>query len=177
MPPDAQIRTERLRLVAATSAIERAAASGAPRLARALAAEVPPQWPPPLAADVLGYWAERLDRDPELSGWTSWYWLLAEPERRELLIGYGGFKGAPDDDGTVEVGYGVLAPFQRRGIATEAVGALVAWALAHEQVERVIAHTLPELKPSQRVLEKLGFRRMGAGAEPGTIRFELERAR
>lgn len=47
-----------------------------------------------------------------------------------LLVGGVGFKGAPDDAGIVEIGYGIAPSVRGRGIATEAVRALVehAWA-------------------------------------------------
>jgi RimJ/RimL family protein N-acetyltransferase len=51
----------------------------------------------------------------------------------------------------------------------------VNWAFGHPEVERVIAHTLPELRASIRVLEKTGFAFRGPGAEEGTILFELVR--
>ena len=57
----------------------------------------------------------------------------------------------------------------------EAVRALVEWAFSHAEVKRVTAQTLPELRPSIRVLEKCGFRFTGPGMEEGAIGFERER--
>jgi RimJ/RimL family protein N-acetyltransferase len=159
-------------LVAPDVEIERAAAGGRASLGRKLGADAPADWPPPLAEDVQGYWAERLEQDPALLGWTSWYWI--ESESRSL-VGFGGFMGLPDPAGAVEVGYSVVLSRQRRGYATEAVDGLLRWAWGNAQVRRVLAHTFPELTPSIRVLEKLGFARDGDGQEPGTIRFALER--
>ncbi|HJX83280.1 MAG TPA: GNAT family protein [Candidatus Angelobacter sp.] len=81
----------------------------------------------------------------------------------------------PSPDGTAEVGYSIVPEFQRQGYAPEATKALIAWAFGHPQVTRVIAHTLPELQPSIRVMEKNGFTFTGAGEEPGTIRYDLTR--
>jgi RimJ/RimL family protein N-acetyltransferase len=64
---------------------------------------------------------------------------------------------------------------QRQGFASEAVDALVEWAFSHAFVTRVIAHTLPVLAPSIRVLEKNGFVFLGDGEEEGTIVFERRR--
>jgi RimJ/RimL family protein N-acetyltransferase len=169
------IRTERLVLVAPDGAIERAAAGGSQVLARALAARVPRDWPPPMAANVLGYWAGRLEAEPALRGWTARYWLLEGDGGEPELVGYGGFKGPPDAEGTVEVGYAVVAGRQRAGLATEAVGALAGWAFARAEVRRVVAHTYPELHASIRVLEKLGFERCGQATEPRTLRYRLAR--
>ena len=87
------------------------------------------------------------------------------------LIGTAGYKGPPAD-GTVEVGYGIVADHQRRGYATEATRALIERASGRPEVHTVIAETLPELTPSIRVLEKLGFVPAGDGSQPEVIRFE-----
>ena len=46
------------------------------------------------------------------------------------LVGVIGFGGAPKD-GRVVIGYSIAPEFRRRGVASEAVGALVTWALSH----------------------------------------------
>ena len=75
----------------------------------------------------------------------------------------------------MEVGYSLLEAFQKRGFATEAMRALIDRAFSMPDVNMVIAQTLPELTPSIRVLERLGFRFAGLGAEEGAIRYELPR--
>ncbi|MBP3532132.1 MAG: GNAT family N-acetyltransferase [Thermoguttaceae bacterium] len=61
----------------------------------------------------------------------------------------------------VEIGYGVDEAFRGRGLATEAVGALVDWGREREDVGVIVAETLTANLPSRRVLEKNGFRRRG----------------
>ena len=61
----------------------------------------------------------------------------------------------------VEIGYGVDEAFRGRGLATEAVGALVEWGREREDVGVIVAETLTANLPSRRVLEKNGFRRRG----------------
>ena len=63
----------------------------------------------------------------------------------------------------------------RHGYASEAVSALVEWAFSHPDIDRVVAHTLPVLTPSIRVLEKNGFVRVDEVLEEGAIMFELKR--
>jgi len=75
----------------------------------------------------------------------------------------------------LEVGYSVMEPHQRRGYATEVVHALVDWAFAHPEIDRVVAHTLPELLPSIRVLEKNDFALSPETIEEGAIMFERTR--
>jgi len=78
-------------------------------------------------------------------------------------IGGIGFKGAPNERGEVEIGYGVSDSFQGRGVATEAVQALCDFARVGARV--VIAETDRDNVASQRVLEKSGFRIDGQGDE------------
>ena len=100
--------------------------------------------------------------------------LRYTPEGR-TLIGTAGYKGPPDPEGTVEVGYGLVPDRHRRGYATETARALVASAFARPAVHRVIAETLPDLIGSIGVLRKCGFHFIGEGSEPGVIRYELTR--
>lgn len=79
------------------------------------------------------------------------------------------------EDGVVEIGYSVVPRWQRRGYASEIVDALIARALELPRVTRVIAHTTPGNTGSIGVLRRCGFTDAGAGAERGTIRFELPR--
>jgi ribosomal-protein-alanine N-acetyltransferase len=65
--------------------------------------------------------------------------------------------------------------FRRKGYATEAMGGLIDWAFSHPEVRRIRAHTYPHLAASIRVLEQNGLSHVGAGDEPGTLRFELAR--
>ena len=73
------------------------------------------------------------------------------------VLGDVGFHGPPDDSGDVEIGYGIAAPRRGQGLATEAVRALVGWALAQPGVRRVVAGTDPDDAVSQRVLVRAGF--------------------
>lgn len=76
------------------------------------------------------------------------------------------FKGL-NDDGSVEIGYGITEENQGHGYATEAVEAVVEWALKEPDVCRVVAESDSENKKSQRVLEKCGFISSGIIGEEG----------
>ena len=67
------------------------------------------------------------------------------------------FKGPPDENGEIEIGYGTYDSFKNRGIMTEAVKAIVAWAFSQNGVTAVVAETDPLNLASHRVLEKNGF--------------------
>ncbi len=164
------IRTSRLDLVLSTQETILASLDSPRTLGALLRADVPRTWPPQfLDSDALR-WALRWLNAPDSDYRWGMYWMVLRHPR--TLVGTVGFKGAPAD-GTVELGYGVVAEFQRRGFASETVRAFVARAFADARVHRVIAETLPELVASIGVLEKCGFRSIGDASEPGVIRYEM----
>ena len=172
------ITTERLELIAGTLEIARAEISDRSKFSKLLNARVPDTWPPEFNDhETMSFFLRRLEEAPDQVGWWAWYFVLNNQETSErILIGNGGFKGKPTPDGTVEIGYSLLQEFQSFGYGTEAIKALISWAFKHPEVQRVIAETLPELKPSQRILEKCQFTNIGQGSEEGSIRFELSRS-
>ena len=102
--------------------------------------------------------------------------FVVDPPR--ALVGWGGFKGPPDADGAVEIGYAIAPSWQGRGVATAAVGALLRTAWAAPEVRQVLAHTLAGPNASVRVLEKSGFVRDGENldGDVGVVwRFRLDR--
>ena len=107
--------------------------------------------------DVLkAAYAEMLDgclKHPEQWEWYA-IWMIELKDGTH--IGELCFKGI-DLTGSVEIGYGILGKYEGQGYATEAVGAVVTWALQQQYVNRVEAETEPENIASQRVLEKCGF--------------------
>ena len=74
------------------------------------------------------------------------------------VVGDIGFHGPPNADKAVTVGYGLAPAARGQGYATEALRALVAWALDQPEVERVEADTTHANLPSQRVMERAGMR-------------------
>lgn len=163
-----------LTLVPATNTQLRAALQGREALSRALGVSVPETWPHDFLDDAaLVYTLERLEDGRAEPRW--WFHFVVHTEER-ALVGSGGFKGAPDASGTVEIGYGIVADRRRRGYATAVARELTARAFEDPRVARVVAETLPELVGSIGVLQKNGFARVEGASEPGAIRFALERA-
>jgi RimJ/RimL family protein N-acetyltransferase len=167
--------TDRLELVAATMELAGAEINDVSRLATLLNVARPAMWPPPLNDEhSQRAFLASLERSNE-AGWNLWYCLRRQPRE---LVGNAGFKGNPRD-GVAEVGYSMLEAHQRQGYCTEAVRALLGWAFQHPRMRMVVAHTLPGLTPSIRVMEKCGFVFAGSGPiEDGlaTIRYELASA-
>lgn len=100
---------------------------------------------------------------PQGQTWGSLFFV--EP-RASTLVGLGGFKGAPSSDGVVEIGYAIAPAFRGQGLATDAVQQMLQRAFDAASVRAVDAHTLGQINPSTRVLEKSGFRRIGETSDP-----------
>ena len=83
-----------------------------------------------------------------------WFVTLAQDGR---VIGDCGTHGWVDDEGRVEIGYGLAAPWRGRGFGIEAVRALVDWVAAQPDVRTVEASVEVGNEVSRRVLERLGF--------------------
>ncbi len=157
------------------------------RLGEMLFAEVPAGWPPGLYdRDAMGYFlAKLLDGGPEAEGWYGWYAIrratTGDPSRAEaatpaVLIGTVGYFGPPAADGTVEIGYSVVAAHRTRGYATEMVRAVTARALEMPGVTAVVAEVHEFNIASRKALERAGFRHVAAGRDPGHLRFQFHAA-
>src|SRR5215207_11532796 len=101
------IRTARLELIAAAADVTSREAAGASDWYAPLAVQEPEVWPPPFNDERSQTWfARRIAREGTESGWLLWY--VVRPRRadgdRRVLIGNGGFTGAPDARGSVEIG-------------------------------------------------------------------------
>lgn len=167
------LTSERLELIAATPEVLRAELDHPALMATLLGVAVPELWPPPLnSLETVLYTLRFLEGGPDREGWMSWYFVRKEGR---VLVGQGGFSGRPEG-GTVEIGYSLLEAHQKRGYATEAVRRLIDHAFSFPEIQTVTAQTMPELSASIKVLERLGFGCVGAGSEPGAIRYILSRA-
>jgi len=87
-------------------------------------------------------------------------WVQFSVEERDggRLVGDVGLSPADGEPGVIKVGYTMSPAFQRRGYATEAVGALVAYAFDTLGADVVRAYADADNTPSIRVAEKVGMR-------------------
>lgn len=88
-------------------------------------------------------------------------WLIQLAGR---TIGDCGTHGPIDATGSVEIGYGLAAPYRGRGYGTEVVTALTQWLIGRPGVTKVSARTAVHNVASWKVLEKAGFRRADLSA-------------
>ena len=83
-------------------------------------------------------WLARLRASSEADPWAHGFAVVHRQSRS--VIGSVGFKGPPDEDGMVEIAYGIVPVFQGQGYATEAAEASIAFAYGSSGVRLVRAH-------------------------------------
>lgn len=105
-------------------------------------------WPHADTPDALA--GAAADPDPEAAG--TWLVVVAG-----AVVGDCGWRGPPDGDGVVEIGYGLSPSARGQGLGTEAVAVLAAWSEVQPDVRLVAAQVLVGNEPSLRLLARLGF--------------------
>ncbi len=98
---------------------------------------------------------ERMADQNESDQLWSTYWLIYVIDLK-LGVGLIGLKSLPDESGYVEVGYGIVPQFRRRGYAFSALNLLTEWAFTHAECICVTASTVNN-PASDILLEKAGF--------------------
>lgn len=89
---------------------------------------------------------------------TLWTIILKSENR---MVGDLCFRGIPDVNGSIEIGYGTYEDYRGKGFMTEAVGGMIAWAKTHPAVKSVIAETDKTNVASMMILQKNGFVKCG----------------
>ncbi len=117
-----------------------------------------------VSPDVSSEWLVALENASEPDPWR--YGFAVFHVASKMVIGSAGFAGPPDAEGSVEIAYGIVPTYQRRGYGTEAAHGLITHAQADPRVRLLCAHTLPETNPSTRILKKCGFRRVAEFEHP-----------
>ena len=158
------IETARLQLIACELGHFEAILNDERRLASMLRVTLAEDWLGfPAAREAMQPCYEYLKSHPSVIGW--WTYLFVHKGDAKL-IGLGGFKGGPDEEGMVEIGYALAPAYRGKGLAAEAARGMIEYAFSHPHVRRVDAHTLPERNASTRVLERVGFKHLGAVRDP-----------
>lgn len=103
---------------------------------------------------MSGLYKESLSHPNSYHWYTSWQ-IILKPEHK--IIGSACFIKDPDDEGKVEVGYGINETYRGNGYMTEAIICMCQWAFCQEGIRMIIAETDVDNYASQRVLEKSGM--------------------
>jgi [ribosomal protein S5]-alanine N-acetyltransferase len=113
--------------------------------------------------DVDPAWIARLQSVGAPKPWSLGFAVI--DKNSQSIVGSGGFKGPADEDGIVEIAYGIVSAFEGRGYATEVAKALTTYCFENG-VRRVRAHTLPVTNASNHILTKCGFHFVGEVVDP-----------
>ena len=81
------------------------------------------------------------------------------------IIGGICFMGKPNENGEIEIGYGIDEEYQHNGYATETVAGMIDWAFQQTNVSSIAAETDEENEISKKVLQKNQFVYIGEGKE------------
>jgi RimJ/RimL family protein N-acetyltransferase len=160
-----------VRLVPLDLSLVEAALVSDQALADAVGCEVAPGWA--TFTEALQATRDQLVADPGSGPWGPLLFIAGDPP---AVVGWGGFKGPPND-GVVELGYEIAEHLRGRGLATGAARAMLDEAFGDEAVTTVIAHTLAEPNASNHILEKLGFHHDGETQDDGTTVWRYARQR
>lgn len=85
---------------------------------------------------------------------TVWVIALKDINR---FIGTIMIKNYPNEKGEVIIGYSIEEEYRGKGFMTEVLNGLIKWMLLNPEVKAVVADTLKDNIPSQRVLQKIGM--------------------
>lgn len=114
-------------------------------------------WDPSYSrADAARLFAE--DADVAAGQPGAWVQVAIEQQATGALCGDCGIHVLSNQPRTAEVGITLAPDYQGRGIATEALGAIIDWLFGDLDMHRVYAHTDDRNEAVQRLLERLGFR-------------------
>lgn len=159
----AVLQTARLDLVPMSFSMVEAVLLGRREDAESLArARMPERWPNrELIERAFSVSLESIRANPAARLWGARVMISRRAEAERRVVGSVVFRGEPEG-GASEIAYGVEEASQGQGLATEGVGACVAWALEQPGVDTVQAATFAWHRASVRVLEKVGMVRAGA---------------
>lgn len=170
------LTAERLALLALDRDLAALQAGSRSAFFNAIAVMHEPLWPPaPFELGALDWAAKNLAHDPDGQGWYGWALLANDGERAPpRLVGIAALIGRPDEDGDVELAFGLLPDFRGRGYGQGTVRALAAWAFGNG-ARRVIVHLDAEDAHAARTLAESGFADTREPPYPGVARWVLER--
>jgi RimJ/RimL family protein N-acetyltransferase len=132
------------------------------------------RWPvEPFGQYACDWSAENLAHDPDGVGWYGWVMLANATESAPpRIIGAAALIGRPDEEGDVELAFGVTPEFKGYGYSGEAIRALSHWALANG-AKRVLAHLDAEDGIVAQTLRTSGFFVTCEPPYPGVARYAL----
>lgn len=143
--------TQRLRIVPVTPALAAAARESHGAFARALDAEVPPDWSSSSMA-LVGRSAH-----PAWGPGLAPMRAVVIHRNANVVIGDIRFEPSLQAQDEVEIGYEIVHSFRRQGFCTEATGTVIDWLFREGGAAEIVAGCDRRNVPSVKTLRKLGF--------------------
>ncbi len=125
-------------------------------------------WPRQDTIDILSFLKDNLPDSDNVSGFD--VWMIVKKESM-TVIGDAGFKGAPDENGAIDIGFGLIEAEWGKGYGYESANALINWAFSQNNVKKVTADCLLNNHGSTGVLRKCKMRETGRDNE--SIHWEI----
>jgi len=149
------IVTERLILMPMTLSMIHALLHGRKEVFEAHGISFHKDWPRQDTLDVLEFLKDVMKNAEEASGFDVWMVIRKDGM---LVVGDAGFKGAPDENGRIEIGFGLVEEVQKQGYGYEVAQALLDWASRQENVRVIAADSLLYNIGSMKVLTRCGMK-------------------
>lgn len=156
-----RLETERLILLPLTSELLELWLNDIPRLEKELDCTYRAEPMEGIFKEIVSGQLEAVRGDSGNYLWHSFWLLIRKADR--TVVGAADFKAPPNENGEVELGYGLGKDFEHTGYMTETVRAMCEWARKQIGVKHIIAETDTDGFASQRVLERCGFKEYFSG--------------
>lgn len=147
------LETERLKIITFTVDMMEAILKGNREIEKLTPYRAAPEYPLEVYKRLFEYKIERFRRFPNENDWEG----IIIHKKDNTIMGDMGFKGGPNAEGIIDIGYSIVPSYQGAGYATEMGKAMVKWGLSQTHVKKVVATCYPDNFASIRVLEKIGF--------------------
>ena len=90
------------------------------------------------------------------------FWFIIRKLDR-VVVGSVCFKGLPNLNGEVEIGYGLGKEYEHNGYMTESIQEMCKWAMKQDCISNIIAETDIDNAQSYNVLKRCGFEKFKNG--------------
>jgi len=111
----------------------------------------------------LPYRIPRVKKDPSFAHIAI---VLAIDKSTNQVIGSAGFHDFPNEEGMIEIGFGIVPEMQNKGFGKELLIGM--WKMICKRTDvKVLRYTVaPDNAPSMHIINKLGFEKVGEQIDP-----------
>jgi len=82
------------------------------------------------------------------------------------IVGSAGFHDFPDENGMIEIGFGIVPEKQNQGYGVELLRGMWKMICKRSDVKTLRYTVSPENKPSMHIINKFGFKKVGEQIDP-----------